>query len=138
MKVAILFAIPVFAWAVAPAPAFAQAATETAILTGTTGSATAQGGRAVGSSVGGAMGRVGEAISGRGSARGSPRRNARRTDNPAVSVIGEGDPLEGSDAQGQELASGASIKVSGGLRPRAPRSIENPAQDAQAQPAPAE
>ncbi|MFN2098952.1 hypothetical protein [Altererythrobacter sp. MF3-039] len=113
-----ILAIGGVAWAMTGTPAAAQAAAETAVLTGTTGSATAKGSRSVGSAMGGAMSRAGNRIRSRGNSRNT---RSRRGGNAEGATIGTGDVLEGSDAETHAMDNGASVRVSGGLRPRAAR-----------------
>ena len=106
-------------WVLSASPALAQVAAESAVLNSTTGAATARGGRTLGSATSGAMERAAGAIRGRSPARGQNNRRGRRAGNQAGVTIGTGDVLEGSDAETHMTESGATLRVSGGLRPRA-------------------
>lgn len=97
--------------------AFAQDAAESAILLGGSGTAQARAQRSLGSAIARSMGGAANAI--RATSRAMPvhaRHNARR-ERTAIAIPGHVDPLEGTDAPTYRLENGASIRVSGGLRP---------------------
>lgn len=110
-----------------PATASAQDAAETAVILSTVSPGQGAAARNMGNSISGALGSASGAIaSTRAQARPASgavqvqqvlRAPVRPTDN---------DPLEGTDAAQYRLASGATIRVSGGMRPSAgTRCIEN-------------
>lgn len=99
--------------------ALAQDAAETAIILGGSGAAQGQASRSLGSAAASSIGGAAEAVrSGRESSaviRRTPARQARQM----IALPGDVDVLEHTDAPTYELSNGASIRVSGGLRPSA-------------------
>ena len=105
--------------------ALAQAA-ETAIILSGSGPAQGKAQRSLGSAVAGSIGAAANAVR---SARGSSpvvRRSPARQAQQVNALPGDVDPLEKTDAPSYELANGASIRVSGGLRRSAEVSCEKP------------
>ena len=98
--------------------ALAQDAAETAIILSGTGAAQGKASRSLGSAAASSMGAAANAI--RPVARPAPviRRSGRRTKQVTM-LPGDVDALENTDAPTYELANGASIRVSGRLRPQA-------------------
>lgn len=98
--------------------ALAQDAAETAIILGGSGAAQGKASRALGSAAANSMGAAANAI--RPDARPAPaiRRSSRRAQQ-VITLPGDVDALENTDAPTYELANGASIRVSGVLRPQA-------------------
>jgi hypothetical protein len=93
----------------------AQDAAETAIILSGTGAAQGKASRSLGSAAASSMGTAANAI--RPDARPAPanRRSGRR-DQQVITLAGDVDALENTDAPTYELANGASIRVSGRLR----------------------
>ena len=96
--------------------ALAQDAAETAIILSGTGAAQGKASRPLGSAAAISMGAAANAI--RPVARPAPviRRSSRR-DQQVITLAGDVDALENTDAPTYELANGVSIRVSGVLRP---------------------
>ena len=98
--------------------AFAQDAAETAIILSGSGAAQGKAARSLGSAAANSMGAAANAV--RPIARPAPviRRSSRR-DQQVITLAGDVDALENTDAPTYELANGASIRVSGRLRTQA-------------------
>ena len=96
-------------------PALAQDAAETAIILRGTGAAQGKASRSLGCAAASSMGAAANAV--RPVARPAPviRRSSRR-DQRVITLAGDVDALENTDAPTYELANGASIRVSGRLR----------------------
>ena len=96
--------------------ALAQDAAETAIILGGSGAAQGKASRALGSAAANSIGAAANAI--RPDARPAPaiRRSSRRAQQ-LITLPGDVDALENTDAPTYELANGVSIRVSGVLRP---------------------
>ena len=114
---------------VLPAPAFAQAAAETAtILTGT-GPATGSASRSMGNSVGNAIGGAAAAVAAARGRSGGVTVQARHRGGAAAAgtmTRATNDPLEGTDATAYRLQNGATIRTSGRLVPsRQAACVEN-------------
>ena len=106
-----------------PGPLIAQDAAETAIIL-STGTAQVRAQRSLGNSIARSMGNAANAVAATTSTRSQARthrRTARRTARGAgkfaIALPADVDPLENTDAPSYELANGATIRVSGGLRP---------------------
>lgn len=105
-----------------PLPAAAQDAAETAVILSGTGQAQGRAQRSLGQSIARSMGNAADAVAATTQARApapSNRRQARRSGgagNFAIALPGDVDPLERTDAPRYDLANGATIRVSGGLR----------------------
>jgi hypothetical protein len=106
-----------------PAPLVAQDAAETAIILGGTGQVQGRAQRSLGTSIARSMGNAADAIAATSRARPSGtvvRRHAGRSNRGAgkfaIILPGDVDPLEKTDAPSYELANGATIRVSGGMR----------------------
>ena len=98
--------------------ALAQDAAETAIILSGTGAAQGKASRSLGSAAANSMGAAANAV--RPVARAAPViRGSSRRDQQVVMLPGDVDALENTDAPTYELANGASIRVSGRLRPQA-------------------
>jgi hypothetical protein len=96
--------------------ALAQDAAETAIILSGTGAAQGKSSRSLGSAAASSMGRAANAI--RPDARPAPvLRSSSRRDQQMMTLAGDVDALENTDAPTYELSNGASIRVSGRLRP---------------------
>ena len=108
---------------VCPVAAYAQAAAETAIILGGTGTGQHRAQKSLGAAVGGAIGRAANAIPSRGSSgpqgvrTSAPRRSSAANGGKfSIALPGDVDPLENANVETHALSNGASIKVSGGLR----------------------
>jgi hypothetical protein len=105
-------------WVGGVSVAAAQDAAETAIILGGAGhSAGAQGslGAGIANSLNAAANTIQTANA--GTARGPTSSTARPRARAAQATLVSGDPLAGTNAPTYEVANGASIRVSGGLRP---------------------
>ena len=105
--------------------ALAQDAAETAIILSGSGPAQGKAQRSLGSAVAGSIGAAANAVR---SARGSSvvvRRSPVRQAQQMITLPGDVDPLENTDAPIYQLSNGASIRVSGGLRRAAQGSCKN-------------
>lgn len=105
---------------VVPGGLRAQAAAETAIILGGTGAAQGRAQKSLGSAVSRSMGNAANVVAAQQRPRQATRhrtRPHRRTGaNFAIALPGDVDPLGETDAPTYDLANGASIRVSGGLR----------------------
>ncbi len=105
-----------------PGAVFAQDAAETAIILGGTGAAQGRAQKSLGSAVSRSMGNAANVLAAQQRAqRGTPHRTSRRPHrrggaNFAIALPADVDSLAGTDAPSYDLANGASIRVSGGLR----------------------
>jgi hypothetical protein len=98
--------------------ALAQDAAETAIILGGSGAAQGKAARSLGSAAASSMGEAANAV--RPVARPAPAvRRSRGRDQQVITLAGDVDALENTGAPTYELANGASIRVSGRLRPQA-------------------
>ena len=117
-----------------PATASAQDAAETAVILSTVSPGQGAAARSMGNSISGALGSASGAIAST-RAQASPASGAVQVQQVRRAPVRptDSDPLEGTDAAQYRLASGATIRVSGGMRPSAgTRCIENceaPAED---------
>lgn len=116
-----------------PISAFAQDASETAVILSGTGSTQARASRSLGTAVSGSIDSATSVIRSATPTRNRAKSRRSRRGAPSVvtTVIGTGDALEGTDASAYQVDNGATIKVSGGFRPSAAtRCTENCEADA--------
>ncbi|MGX7953730.1 hypothetical protein ACWPM1_14355 [Tsuneonella sp. HG249] len=105
-----------------PVAVAAQDAAETAVILSGTGQAQGRAQRSLGQSISASMGNAANAVAATNRARSQaptyrPRaRGSGKAGNFAIALPGDVDPLDRTDAPSYELANGASIRVSGGLR----------------------
>ncbi|MCT2559374.1 hypothetical protein N0B51_10330 [Tsuneonella sp. YG55] len=111
----------------------AQDAAETAIILGGTGAAQGRAQKSLGSAISRSMGNAANVLATQRRARqgaphrASPRPRRHAGANFAIALPGDVDPLAETDAPRYDLANGASIRVSGGLRrPLARAETESP------------
>ena len=100
-----------------PPPAAAQDAAESALIVGGVGQGQAKAQRSLGTAITNSINSASNSV--RASTSPAPMRSRRQARNARgpVHIAAGVDPLEGTDAQSYHLDNGASIRVSGGLRP---------------------
>jgi tripartite-type tricarboxylate transporter receptor subunit TctC len=110
-----------------PHASWAQAAAESAIILGTTGTATGGASRTLGNAISRSMNRAANVITTTGSGGASAVTATARSRTGGVrvgqTIPASGDVLEGTDAPTYRLANGASIRVSGGMSSHAAETV---------------
>ena len=99
--------------------ALAQDGAETAIILSGSGAAQGKASRSLGSASASNIGAAADAVRSSRDVRAVVRRAPARQARQMTVLSGNVDPLENTDAPSYQLSNGASIRVSGGLRPSA-------------------